>query len=68
MNDDGLEIIQTKIAFLEHANASLSEVVYRQQRQIDALVAQVAALAHRLRAAQGEERARSLEEERPPHY
>ena len=68
MSDDGLELIQTKIAFLEHANAELSEVVYRQQRQIDALAAQVAALAERLRAVQSEDRPRPPEDERPPHY
>lgn len=68
MNDDCLELIQTKIAFLEHANAELSETVYRQQRQIDELAARVAALAERLRAAQTEDRPRSPEDERPPHY
>ncbi len=68
MNEELVEQLQTKIAFLEHANASLSEVLYRQQREIHDLAAQVAALARRVHAAQSEERLRSAEEERPPHY
>jgi len=58
MNEEALEQIQTKIAFLEQANADLSDVVFRQQLEIRALGA----------AAQSEERQRSADDERPPHY
>ncbi len=68
MNEESLETIQTKIAFLESASAELSEVVYRQQMEIQALAAQIKALANRLSGAQPDDGARTLEQERPPHY
>ena len=34
MNEEALEQIQTKIAFLERANAELSDALIRQQREI----------------------------------
>ena len=68
MNDEVLEQIQTKIAFLEKANADLSDVVFRQQSEIRALVARIEEVSERLAAAQSEERPRSADDERPPHY
>ena len=68
MNVQSLEQIETKIAFLERANAELSDVVLRQHREIEALRAQIAALAARVEAAQTETDVRTPEEERPPHY
>jgi len=68
MNDETLEQIQTKIAFLERANADLSDVVFRQQLEIRTLSARIKEVSERLEAAQSEERQRSLEDERPPHY
>ena len=69
MNDDALEKIETKIAFLERANSELSEVVFRQQRVIDALQTQLAALGARIQASQESEvTPRTPEDERPPHY
>jgi uncharacterized coiled-coil protein SlyX len=68
MNDDALEQIQTKIAFLERANTDLSDVVFRQQQEIRALSARVKEVLERLAAAQLDERQRSPEDERPPHY
>ncbi len=68
MTDEEIERLQTKIAFLEHAHATFSDVLYRQQRELAALEAKVAVLTERLRAAQSEERPRSADEERPPHY
>jgi len=68
MNADALEEIQTKIAFLERANAELSEVLFRQDREIRALSDQVRILTERLVSAQTQEGARTPEEERPPHY
>jgi len=68
MNSDAIERIETKIAFLESANVELSDVVYRQQQEIQALRGRLDALAQRLDAAQTAETARTPEDERPPHY
>jgi SlyX protein len=68
MDDETLEQIQTKIAFLERANADLSDVVFRQQRQLEALGARVTEVADRIGSLQSEERQRPPEDERPPHY
>lgn len=68
MNADPLEQIEIKIAFLERANAELSDVVFRQHREIEALRAQINALAARLEAAQSSPDVHTPEEERPPHY
>ena len=63
-----IEQIETRIAFLERANTELSDVVFRQHRDIEVLREQVAALASRLRAYESEVTPRTPEEERPPHY
>jgi len=67
MHDAILERIETKIAYLERSNAELSEVVFRQQREIQALAqtleAQMKMLAERPQTA-----AAAAAEERPPHY
>jgi uncharacterized coiled-coil protein SlyX len=68
MNDEALEQIQTKIAFLERAAAELSDVVFRQHTEIQAIEAKLNALAERLGGAQADEIPRAAEEERPPHY
>ncbi len=68
MNVHTLEQIETKIAFLERANAELSDVVFRQSREIETLRAQIVALAARIEAVQSDPGVRTLEEERPPHY
>ncbi len=68
MTVPALEQIETKIAFLESANAELSDVVFRQHREIEILRAQIAALAARIEAVQSDGSARTPEEERPPHY
>ncbi len=68
MENEALERVQIKIAYLERANAELSDVVFRQQQELQALAAQIRELADRLQTAQTPERARTLEDERPPHY
>lgn len=68
MEETTLEMMQTKIAFLERANTELSDQLYRQHREIEALTVRVADLANRLNAALAEERVRTPDEERPPHY
>jgi SlyX protein len=68
MQANALEQIETKIAFLERANAELSDVVFRQHREIEALRARINALIERFEAAQSSEPAHGPEDERPPHY
>lgn len=68
MNDQMLERIETKIAFLERANTELSDVVFRQHQDIETLRAQILGLAARMDAAQSDSVVRTPEEERPPHY
>ena len=68
MNVHTLEQIETKIAFLESANAELSDVVFKQHREIETLRAQLVALAARVDSVQSDTGVRTPEEERPPHY
>jgi SlyX protein len=68
MTPETLERIETKIAFLESANAELSEVVYRQKKEIDELRMRLAQLHSRLDAQTEGSRPYTLEEEKPPHY
>ena len=68
LNEETLEQIQTKIAFLERAVSELSDVLFRQHGEIQALEAKLKALAERLSGAQSDETPRPPEQERPPHY
>jgi SlyX protein len=67
MQDDALEVVQSKIAYLERAVAEISDVAFRQHREIEGLEAQLKAIRERLAGAQADE-PRTLEQERPPHY
>ena len=67
MNDESLELVQSKIAYLESAMAELSDVVFRQHKEIQALEAQLQSIKARLAGTAFEE-SRSAAEERPPHY
>jgi uncharacterized coiled-coil protein SlyX len=68
MSAEFIERIELKIAYLERANNDLSEVVYRQQQQIDSLRAELAALNGKMESAGAEQTVYTLEQERPPHY
>ncbi len=68
MDEETLEQIQTRIAFLERANAELGEVVFRQQKEIQSLTARIREVLQRLEAAQSAQEERPAEDERPPHY
>lgn len=68
MNDDIVERIELRIAYLERANNDLSEVVYRQQQEIDALRAEIAVLSGKFDSAMAEQTVYTPEQERPPHY
>jgi SlyX protein len=66
MHDEPLEQVQSKIAYLERAMSELSDVVFRQQREIQMLETQLKLVRERLEGASTEER--TVEQERPPHY
>jgi uncharacterized coiled-coil protein SlyX len=64
--DDPLERVQTKIAYLEHAIAELSDAVFRQHQDIQSIEAQLKAIRERMAGAPSDDA--RLEQERPPHY
>jgi len=68
MNTDDVERLESKLAFLERANNELSDVVYRQHQEIQALRARLDSLAERLSAVSAPSEIRTPEDERPPHY
>jgi SlyX protein len=63
-----LEQIEIKIAYLEQANAELSDVVYRQRLELESLRARLSELIGRFDTAQASVTTYSAEDERPPHY
>jgi len=67
MNETLFEHLELKIAYLERANHDLSDVVYRQQRELDELRVKLTIFAGRFYELT-HQRAYTDEEERPPHY
>jgi SlyX protein len=65
---DRLEQVEVKLAYVEESTAQLSDVLFRQQQEIDALKRQIEGLKDRFEAAREAPTAYSLEEEKPPHY
>jgi len=68
MNDDDLERLEVKLAFLESAANELSDVVYKQQQEIAALNERLMALTNRFDTFKTTDQVYTAEEERPPHY
>lgn len=68
MNDEIIERLELKIAYLERANNELSDVVFRQQQQLDGLRSRIELLSGRIDALKTEGQVYTLEQERPPHY
>ena len=68
MNDETIEQLQIKIAFLERAAAELSDVVFRQHKDMEAMKAKLSAISERLDRAPPDAASISEAEERPPHY
>ena len=66
--DHSREAIEVRLAFLERSGQELSDVVYRQQQEIDALRKSIRRMSERLEAASQPREAGSPESERPPHY
>ncbi|HEY2675389.1 MAG TPA: SlyX family protein [Steroidobacteraceae bacterium] len=67
MHDESLEQVQSKIAYLERAMSELSDVVFRQHKEIQTLEAQLKNIKERLEGSTSEE-TRPSAEEKPPHY
>ena len=62
-----LSELEIKISFAEDMVDELNRTVYKQQQQIDRLLAQVETLRDQVQAAAPAEQ-RSLRDELPPHY
>jgi len=60
-----LETLETKVAYLEQTLQQLSDVLYRQQRDLDRMIARNRQLLDELGTAPG---ASGSEIEIPPHY
>jgi uncharacterized coiled-coil protein SlyX len=68
VDQETVERLELKLAFLERANTELSDVVYRQHKELEALREGFRALAEKLDSRQNSEPIRRPEDERPPHY
>ena len=66
--DQRLTDLEIKASFTEELLDQLNEVVVRQQRQIDALLREVANLRQQAPEDPGANPFRSLRDELPPHY
>jgi SlyX protein len=65
--DERVNDLEVKVAFLEDLVDELNRTAFRQQQQIDVLVAEIANLRDQVRGAAQPE-FRSLRDEIPPHY
>jgi uncharacterized coiled-coil protein SlyX len=65
MHEESLEQVQSKIAYLERSIAELSDVVFQQHKEIQALEAKLKAIKERLEDTSID---RATMHERPPHY
>jgi len=66
--NERLEQLESKLAYLERGNQELGDMVYRQQQALDELTARLERLADLLQAVAERPREYSAEEEKPPHY
>jgi SlyX protein len=66
--DQRLTDLEIKVSFQEDALDQLNAVVVRQQRQIDALLRELADLRNRMPDTDAGPVPRSLRDELPPHY
>lgn len=66
--DPRLEQLEMKVAYLEQANAELSDELFRQRREMEELRDRISTLTGRLEAAQSQPTAYTPEQEMPPHY
>jgi len=67
-DQDRLEAIEFKLAHLEQAVLQISDVVARQQAQLDTAVARAQRLARRLEELESGPGTSATDFEKPPHY
>ncbi len=60
--------LETKVSYQDHMIQELNDVVIRQQKQIDALEAEMKRTREHLKGNSGSGLARPEEESPPPHY
>lgn len=68
MDDQRLEQLELKLAYLERGSQELGDVVYRQQQEIEALRDRLERLTDQVRAAADQSRELIDPDEKPPHY
>ena len=68
MDEQMIERLETKLSFLERSNHELSDELYRQRQELDAVKTRLSSLLSRLDEGGGQAVPGSAEQERPPHY
>lgn len=68
MNEERFVDMETRLAFLEDAQQQLSDVIARQEKEIEALNRRVVALGEQLREVAPNLIADAADEPPPPHY
>ncbi len=69
MSEERLMEIETRIAFQEHTIKDLSDVIYKQQQEIDRLATICAALEKRSKElSESNQEIDAPANEKPPHY
>ncbi len=63
-----IEQLEIKVAYLEEANGQLSDMVYRQRQELEALRLQLAGFVERIEAVREQATSYTAEQEIPPHY
>ncbi|MGA3156510.1 MAG: SlyX family protein [Steroidobacteraceae bacterium] len=66
--NEAVERLEIKVAYLERANAELSDELYRQRQLLDALVSRHADLLRRLDETAAAPASADPLSEKPPHY
>lgn len=67
-NSPRLDAIEIKLAHLERALSEISDVVVRQQKELELALARHQRLSDQLRLLESEAGASATAEEKPPHY
>ena len=66
--DDRVVNVELLLTHLQHDFEQLSQVVFRQQAEIDALKTEVAKLSTRIVTLADDPEVRDPQDEKPPHY
>lgn len=67
-NSPRLDAIEIKLAHLERALSEISDVVIRQQKELELALARHQRLSDQLNLLESESGASATTEEKPPHY